>query len=300
MSNKIDIGGTDMETVARIEACLEEAIEHATAAPCPPKLAKAVHYAVFPGGARVRPQLCLSVASACGIKNEQIVDGTAAAIELLHCASLVHDDLPCFDDADTRRGKASVHKLYGEPLAVLTGDALIVEAFNTICRTSASQPDRMAPLVKCVAESVGMPGGIVAGQAWESETKIDLHEYHRAKTGSLFVGAVTAGAIAAGKDPSAWHPLGVLIGSAYQLADDLLDALGTAKESGKPVSQDLNLSRPNAVSKYGVDGAMDKLRKTVKKAAESIPECNGADELRSLIIAQATRLVPSKLDKSAA
>ena len=110
-----------MEMVARIETCLEKAIERATSVPCPPKLAKALHYAVFPGGARVRPQLCVSVASACGAENEEIADGTAAAIEMLHCASLVHDDLPCFDDADTRRGKPSVHKLYGEPLAVLVG-----------------------------------------------------------------------------------------------------------------------------------------------------------------------------------
>lgn len=289
-----------MEMVARIEACLEEAIELATVPSCPPKLAKAVHYAVFPGGARVRPQLCVSVAAACGAKDERIADGAAAAIELLHCASLVHDDLPCFDDADTRRGKASVHKLYGQPIAVLAGDALIVEAFNTICRTSNSNPEIMAQLISCTAGAVGMPSGIVAGQAWESEQHIDLKEYHRAKTGSLFVGAVTAGAIAAGQDPNAWRPLGNLIGSAYQIADDLMDAVGVAEECDKPVSQDLTLSRPNAVSKYGVDGAMSRLRKTVEDAANAIPKCKGASELRGLIIAQATRLVPSKLAKSAA
>ena len=289
-----------MEMVARIEACLEEAIESATAPSCPPKLAKAVHYSVFPGGARVRPLLCVSVAAACGSKDERIADGAAAAIELLHCASLVHDDLPCFDDADTRRGKASVHKLYGEPIAVLAGDALIVEAFNTICRTSHSRPEIMAQLISLVADAVGMPSGIVAGQAWESENHIDLKEYHRAKTGSLFVGAVTAGAIAAGQDPKAWRPLGNLIGSAYQIADDLLDAVGEADECDKPVLQDSMLSRPSAVSKYGIEGAMNRLRKTVEDAADSIPKCKGASELRGLIIAQATRLVPSKLSKSAA
>ncbi|MEM8650640.1 MAG: polyprenyl synthetase family protein [Pseudomonadota bacterium] len=289
-----------MEMVARIETCLEKAIERATSLPCPPKLAKALHYAVFPGGARVRPQLCVSVASACGAEHEEIADGTAAAIEMLHCASLVHDDLPCFDDADLRRGKPSVHKLYGEPLAVLAGDALIVEAFRTICLSSVSQPDRMGPLIQCVADAVGMPSGIVAGQAWESEKQIDIKEYHRAKTGSLFVGAVTAGAVSAGQDPAEWRPLGELIGRAYQLADDLLDAVGTEQECGKPVDQDTLLARPNAVAKYGVDGAMQHLRNTVKEAAESIPDCNGAEELRGLIIAQATRLVPSKLTKSAA
>ncbi|MEO0328226.1 MAG: polyprenyl synthetase family protein [Pseudomonadota bacterium] len=289
-----------MDAVARIEACLEAAIDNAIAKPCPPVLAKAVHYSVFPGGARVRPQLCVSVASACNADDEAIVDGAAAAIELLHCASLVHDDLPCFDDAETRRGRYSVHKLYGEPIAVLAGDALIVEAFNTIARTSVRNPERMAKLISSVANAVGMPNGIVAGQAWESEPNIDVHKYHRAKTGSLFVGAVTAGAMAAGENPAPWCPLGQLVGEAYQMADDLLDAAGSLGEGGKPLAQDDACNRPNAVERYGVDGVLKMLKQTVKEAADSIPPCDGADELRSLIIAQATRLVPAKLAKSAA
>lgn len=289
-----------MEAVARIESCLEDSIAHATTKPCPPKLAKAVHYAVFPGGARVRPQLCVSVANACGGDESPIADGAAAAIEMLHCASLVHDDLPCFDDADIRRGKASVHSLYGEPLAVLAGDALIVEAFNTLARVCESSPEKLAGLVQCIAGAVGMPQGIVAGQAWESESKIDVQQYHRAKTGSLFVGAVTAGAIAVGEDPKPWRPLGQFIGDAYQLADDLMDAIGSKEESGKPVLQDVANTRPNAVEQFGVDGVMKKLKDTVNNAAASIPECDGAEELQSLIVAQATRLVPSKLAKSAA
>lgn len=289
-----------MEAVARIEACLETAIEIATASPCPPKLAKAVHYSVFPGGARVRPLLCVSVAAACSCQDEEVAEGAAAAIELLHCASLVHDDLPCFDDADMRRGRKSVHALHGQPLAVLAGDALIVEAFNTITRVCANRPERLAPLITTIAGCVGMSGGIVAGQAWESESKIDISKYHRAKTGSLFVGAVTSGAIAAGSDPSLWRPLGEQIGEAYQIADDLLDAVGTVQESGKPVAQDENFSRPNAVSRYGLKGAMSRLKNIVHDAADSIPECKGGDELRELIIAQATRLVPAKLAKDAA
>ncbi len=289
-----------MEAVARIEACLETAIEMATADPCPPKLAKAVHYSVFPGGARVRPLLCLSVAAACSCDDDEVAEGAAAAIELLHCASLVHDDLPCFDDADMRRGRKSVHALHGQPLAVLAGDALIVEAFNTLTRACAKKPERLAPLVSIIAASVGMAGGIVAGQAWESEKNIDISKYHRAKTGSLFVGAVTSGAIAAGSDPSLWRPLGEKIGEAYQIADDLLDAVGTRQESGKPVSQDDNFSRPNAVSRYGLEGAMARLKSIVHDAADSIPDCKGGDELRELIIAQATRLVPAKLANHAA
>ncbi|MDJ0614971.1 MAG: polyprenyl synthetase family protein [Rhizobiaceae bacterium] len=289
-----------MEASARIEICLEKAIEAASSKPCPPLLAKAVHYSVFPGGARVRPQLCVSVATACGGTESVTAEHAGAAIELLHCASLVHDDLPCFDDADIRRGRKSVHALYGEPLAVLVGDALIVESFNTLRRGCENDQSKLGPLVSCIAGAVGMPGGIVAGQAWESESKIDVHQYHRAKTGSLFVGAVAAGAIAVGEDPQPWCPLGQFVGEAYQLADDLFDAAGSSDENGKPVLQDVNNDRPNAVARYGIDGTMKRLKETVGNAVDAIPDCEGGEELRSLILAQATRLVPSKLAKSAA
>ena len=286
--------GGQMESAARIEQSLEAAVDRATAKPCPPKLAKAVHYAVFPGGARVRPTLTLAVAAACGGQANALTDGAAAAIEMLHCASLVHDDLPCFDNASLRRGKPSVHNLYGEPMAVLVGDALIVEAFNTIARTAASDPAKLVDLIECVSMAVGMPGGIVAGQAWESETKIDLIDYHRAKTGSLFVGSVSAGAIAGGSDPSEWHPLGEKIGEAYQLADDLLDATGSIADSDKPLGQDRNNSKPNAVMELGLEKAMKRLKQTIADAADSVPACAGTNELRELIVNQATRLVPAK------
>ena len=105
--------------------------EHATAQ-CPPLLAQALNYAVFPGGARVRPKLCKAVALANNSSDVGLANAAATAVELLHCASLVHDDLPCFDDATQRRGKPSVHAKFGERIAVLTGDALIVAAFQTL------------------------------------------------------------------------------------------------------------------------------------------------------------------------
>ena len=123
-----------MATGLRVESALEAAVARSEGQSAPPLLAAAVRHAVFPGGARVRPHLCLAVAEACGDDCPEMADGAAAAIELLHCASLVHDDLPCFDDADTRRGKPSVHALFGAPLAVLAGDALIVMAFDVLAR----------------------------------------------------------------------------------------------------------------------------------------------------------------------
>ncbi|MGA7268382.1 MAG: polyprenyl synthetase family protein, partial [Aestuariivirga sp.] len=108
-----------MDIAQRLEQELEQAVTRATGPECPPRLAEALHYAVFPGGARIRPRLCLAVARACGDSNFVAATAAAAAIELLHCASLVHDDLPCFDNAGIRRGKPSVHCAFGERTAVL-------------------------------------------------------------------------------------------------------------------------------------------------------------------------------------
>ena len=149
----------------------------------PPRLASALDYAVTPGGARIRPTILLSVALACGEDQPQIADAAATALELIHCASLVHDDLPCFDDADIRRGKPTVHRQYSEPLAVLTGDSLIVLAFEVLARVAPLAPERSTGLILTLAQRTGMPGGICAGQGWESEAKIDLAAYHDAKTG---------------------------------------------------------------------------------------------------------------------
>lgn len=283
-----------MDNAARIEQALERSVALATKGECPPKLTNAVRYALFPGGARVRPQLTMAVAAACSEKDSELVDGAAAAIELLHCASLVHDDLPCFDDADFRRGKKSVHALYGEEIAVLVGDALIVQAFHSIAASCGNTPQYLPDLMTCVASSVGMKGGIIAGQAWESEDVIDVKEYHCAKTGSLFVGAVSAGALAVGSDPQPWRLLGSKIGEAYQLADDLLDTLGTEEESGKPIGQDAVHCRPNAVTALGFPKAVELLNTTIGEAVSAIPDCRGAKELSGLIAAQAKRLVPAK------
>src|SRR5690348_6193584 len=163
-SLQIGAGGRlAMDGVIRIEQALEGAMREAEASGAPPRLAAAMRHAVFPGGARIRPRLCLAVARACGAEDFAIPTAAAASIELLHCASLVHDDLPCFDDAPVRRGKPSVHCAFGEPLAVLTGDALIVLAFETLARHSGG---RLPELLHCIVRSVGMPFGIVAGQAW--------------------------------------------------------------------------------------------------------------------------------------
>jgi len=283
-----------MDVSSRIERALSEAVAFAEIPGCPPRLAAAMRYAVFPRGARVRPRLCHSVAAACGEDHPAATEAAGAALELLHCASLVHDDLPCFDAAETRRGRPSVHKAFGEPLAVLTGDALIVLAFQTLARIQG-RPERLTALTLTIAQSVGVPSGIVAGQAWECEAAVPLSDYQRAKTGALFVGATQAGALTAGFDPEPWAALGASIGEAYQVADDLRDVLCDVEELGKPIGQDARRLRPNAAAQLGVGGAKARLRELVDAAVKSIPDCPGAEELRVLIKAQTMLFFPKQL-----
>lgn len=281
-----------MDPTSRIELALETAVGQAATDDCPKGLADALRYAVFPGGARVRPRLCLSVAHACGDADPSLADAAASAIELLHCASLVHDDLPCFDDAAIRRGKPSVHLAFGEPIAVLAGDVLIVLAFETLARAAGSDAARFARIVGLIGRGVGAPYGIAAGQAWESEPDVDLANYHRTKTGSLFATATMCGAAASGHDPAPWRGLGERIGEAFQVADDLRDVVEDPLSTGKPSGQDAALARPSAVSSLGLDGAVRRLEGLVAAAIDAIPPCPGRDDLRDQIRRESRHFLP--------
>lgn len=289
-----------MDAADRIEQALEAALTRTGGPGAPPRLLAALRHAVFPGGARIRPQLCLAVASACGDPNPAMADAAAAAIELLHCASLVHDDLPCFDDADLRRGKPTVHRAFGEPLAVLTGDGLIVLAFETIALAGAQAPALLRPVLLTVARAVGAPNGIVAGQAWESEPQISLAAYQQAKTGALFAAATVAGAAAAGANGESWRVLGERLGEAFQIADDILDVCAKSEALGKPVGRDAVLGRPNAVAQLGLRGAREHFDELAAEAIQSVPNCPGAGQLRLAIEARTKRLLPAGLSLHAA
>ena len=276
----------------RIEAAIAQAIARGQAGQTPARLAEALDYATAPGGARIRPTILLSVALACGDDRPELSDAAAAALEIMHCASLVHDDLPCFDDADLRRGKPSVHRAYSEPLAVLTGDALIIMAFEILAREADRDAGRAAALILALARRSGMPNGICAGQGWESEASVDLDAYHRSKTGALFIAATQMGAIAAGHEPEPWYELGARIGSAFQVADDLRDALLDVETLGKPVGQDDLHGRPNAVAELGVQGAVTRLKDILAGAIASIPSCRGEARLAMMVQMQAERIIP--------
>ena len=283
----------------RIETGLREALSLAETG-APPRLAAALWHSVFPGGARLRPRLALAAAAACGNRHPALALGSAVAIELLHCASLVHDDLPCFDDGQVRRGRPSVQAAFGEALAVLAGDALIVLAFETLARSGVRSPSRMVELIGLVGRAVGMPGGITAGQAWECEPFVELSEYHRAKTGVLFAAATAAGGAAGGGDAGAWWLLGERLGEAYQVADDIRDVAADPAELGKPVGRDKVLGRRSAVAELGLEGALDRFDALLGEAAAAIPACPGRAALETLIVAESRRFVPKTVARVAA
>lgn len=293
-----------MDIGLRLEQELEQAVAHAAADDCPPLLAQALRHAVFPGGARIRPRLVVAVSNACAsrnataaTKNASAAITFASAVELLHCASLVHDDLPCFDNSALRRGKPSVHAAFGERLAVLAGDALIVLGFEWLALRAV---ERLAPLTGILARCVGGPSGICAGQAWECEQTIDIVRYQRAKTGALFAACTMGGAAAQGYEPFAWQKLGFAIGEAFQVADDLRDVAGSAEKLGKPVHQDEANHAPNFVAELGFDGAMAHFEELLEAARNSIPDCPGREALAQQIEGVSRSLVTGLSSRSTA
>ena len=289
-----------MSLLSRAERALEQHFERAMGQGGPNGLQTAMRHAVFSGGARVRPQLCLAVAIACGDDAPELSDAAAVAIELMHCASLVHDDMPAFDNADTRRGRPSVHKAHGEPLALLCGDALIVSAYQVLLNATRAYPHRLHALMDNLSQGVGLPHGIVAGQAWECEPRADLGTYQRAKTGALFVASVRAGALASGQDAQPWAALGDHLGQAYQAADDIRDVLGQAEALGKPTGQDALLGRPSVMQQLGLDGALAYFNQLMQSAVDAVPRCSCREMLQHLVRLEAKRLIPDDLPRRAA
>lgn len=279
----------------RIETALRASVETAILLPCPPRFSEAIRYALFPGGGRIRPSLCIAVATTLGDPLPRLTDAAAVAIELLHSASLVQDDLPCFDDAPTRRGRMALHRRYDEATAILVGDALIVLAFQTVAAHINDSPKAVAGILASLCTAAGAPAGIAAGQAWESEHNVDVAAYHHAKTAALFEAAAVAGAFAANAPAEPWRRVGGLLGQAYQIADDVADQLGEAAILGKPIHQDGVKSRPSMADNQGAGKALIMLDQFVSDAIAAIPDCMGRSQIEAFLAESAMRLCPPHL-----
>lgn len=252
----------------------------------PPRLLAAMRYAALGGGKRLRPMLVVESAILFGV-NETRSMYAAAAFELLHCYSLVHDDLPAMDDDDTRRGKPTVHKAFDEATAILAGDALQTLAFDVLSReTTHPDPAVRVALVQCLAKASGI-GGMAGGQMLDLEAEgrfaenatvptlmlADVEKLQRMKTGALLSACCQAGTIlgnASETDKDALARYGRAIGFAFQLADDLLDAEGDAAEVGKAVGKDAAKNKATFVSALGPIAAKRKISELVDDAKRAL------------------------------
>jgi len=259
---------------ARVESTLERWIPAENVEP--EALHRALRYAVFNGGKRIRPLLTFATAEAIDMAIED-VDSMAAAVELIHCYSLVHDDLPAMDDDDLRRGKPTLHRAFDEATAILAGDALLTLAFEGMA--SANAPGPAIAELATAAGSSGMVGGQVMDLAFEASrpTRDSLQTMFRKKTGALIRAAVVMPAAdrAAG-DPvrQALIDYSEAIGLAFQIVDDLLDIEGSTEEIGKTAGSDKAKKKATWPELFGVDAARahaDELMDTARSALTRLP-----------------------------
>ena len=206
-------------------------------------LYEAMRYSLLSGGKRLRPVMTLEFARLCGLDWHAAVP-VGCALELVHTYSLIHDDLPCMDDDDLRRGKPTNHKIYGETLAVLAGDALQPEAYRLILTAPGLTDAQRADCALILANASGADG-MVAGQVLDTlhscRTEPEVAEIHHLKTGAMIAGACMLGVAAAGGSDAAWkaaEEYGYQLGLAFQIRDDMLDVIGDAGEFGKPIGSD--------------------------------------------------------------
>ena len=260
---------------------VENALDGLLPAPAGPaaRLHAAMRYAVFGGGKRLRPILAIASAEALGGAVGDVVE-IAAALELVHTYSLVHDDLPAMDDDDLRRGRPTTHKEFDEATAILAGDALLTLAFEVLSsRPEGSDPDRRAAAVAIVARgagAAGMVGGQIADLAAEHapQDRSALEWIHRHKTGALLAASCEVGALHAGATPpdrAAMARYGAALGLAFQIADDVLDETASAATLGKTPGKDHAAGKLTYPAVVGVAASRGEARRLVDAACDAIP-----------------------------
>ncbi len=247
------------------------------------EIAKAMAYSVLAGGKRIRPLLAILACEALGGKAEVVIP-MAAAIEAVHCYSLIHDDLPAMDDDDFRRGKPSNHKVFGEAMAILAGDALLTEAFSLICK--AEIPDtQKVKATEILARRAGKDG-MVLGQALDMKGTDNLEsllEIYRRKTSDLLCAALSMGALAAGGSGHEFDEFGEKIGIAFQIKDDILDVLSTEEVLGKPICSDEKNAKKTSLKFISLDEAQKMVSSLSEEGKNSIEFTGKAgDNLRLL------------------
>ncbi|MBN2703785.1 MAG: polyprenyl synthetase family protein [Pontiellaceae bacterium] len=264
-----DISSYLREKQSVIDRALKDSLPPSTTRPG--LLHEAMHYCVLNGGKRIRPILCMAAAAPFSTAPEKVLL-PALALELFHCSTLIHDDLPCMDDDDLRRGQPTCHIKFGEANAVLTGDALLVHAFHLLA-------EHGNPKLSLELAHAAGSRGVIAGQVEDLEAEgkepdADLVEFiHLNKTAVLIRAAVRMGAIAAGAEEDDLENLTVFgekIGLAFQIEDDILDETSTNEVLGKPVGADQKLSKMTYPAVYGMDAAKEKAQTLTREALAAL------------------------------
>ena len=262
---------------------VEDALQRALPAETvwPETIHRAMRYSLFAGGKRIRPLLALAAGEAVGSRRDDVMP-LACAVEMIHTYSLVHDDLPAMDDDDLRRGKPTSHKVFGEGIAILAGDALLTHAFALM---AAAAPDADPALLRrrlaataILAEAAGSTG-MIGGQVMDLESegrRLDTHALetmHRAKTGALLAASVRGGALlggGAGEDIARLDRYAAAIGLAFQVVDDVLDETGAAHELGKTAGKDARAGKATYVSVHGLEASRTMARRLLDEALSAV------------------------------
>lgn len=260
---------------------------------CPARLGEAIRYSLLAPGKRLRPLLVLMAAEACGGSQEAALPA-ACAVEMVHAYSLIHDDLPAMDNDDLRRGRPTNHKVFGEGLAILAGDALLTMAFEVLAR-DVRPPATAAACCAALAESAG-PAALVGGQADDLAEKPaadleTLESIHRRKTGAMFLVSLRLGGLVAGADDAqlaALESYGRPLGLAFQIMDDVLDATGDEVAVGKRVGKDVDRGKLTFPGLLGVEASRGRAEALVAQACAALaplgPAAEGLESLARFVL----------------
>jgi geranylgeranyl diphosphate synthase, type II len=253
-------------------------------------LDEAMRYSLLAGGKRIRPVLALATASALDRRSAEVLP-LAAALELIHTYSLIHDDLPAMDDDDLRRGRPTCHVKFGEDVAILAGDGLYAEAFAHLLGSQGGEPERVLAAAAELALATGV-NGMVGGQYIDvrnlvPEGEVSLRRLHQLKTGRLIRASVecvvllTSGPGASTRLPD-FRAFASELGLLFQIVDDILDVTGTEASLGKPQGSDERHGKLTYVSQYGIDGARRMAAESHDNARQALDRAGGAAELRQI------------------
>ena len=244
----------------------------------PSTIHRAMRYSLFAGGKRIRPVLAMAACDAVSECMDGIEDA-ACALEMIHTYSLIHDDLPAMDNDDLRRGRPTCHKVFGEGIAVLAGDALLTLAFETLAKLPDCRPERRARIIAEVAAASGSVGGMIAGQVediegeGETPTRERLESIHRGKTGALLRASVRLGGIYSGASDLQYEALSIYgdhVGLAFQIVDDILDVEQSSEQLGKTAGKDAAQGKITFPAVYGISESREMADEQLELALSAV------------------------------